>query len=152
MTLTSARKAPPPRTSKSRAKLSAVPAPKLSREAVDGGRSEMAEAIHAMPANYVVCRESRHHWVPFTARPAAHGNFERVRRCDSCGGVKWTLLDSRFRILEEKPIQYPEGYLLQGLGRLTGDDLAVVRGINVMREIAMDDAANPPKPASRKKA
>lgn len=110
----------------------------------------MEQAIQAMPEQFLRCRENRHYWRPFTARRASHGNFERVRRCD-CGGVKWQLLDNRFRVIEEKPIQYPEGYLVQGLGRLTGDDLAVVRGLNFLRELEQDDTDDPaPAPAVKR--
>lgn len=112
-----------------------VEPPKISRERRAGQTSSDLElAIAEMKPEFVRCRDGNHHWMPHTVRTASYG-YERIRKCDSCMSFRSTLLDHRGYVIEDKGINYTDGYVLVGLGRLSGDDRAAVRLNQVKREV-----------------
>lgn len=79
-----------------------------------------------MDPAHVHCRDYGHSWGPFRVKPIAKG-FERTVRCKTCGATQEQLLNARGDIIKKPGRRYPEGYLVKGLGRLTGEDKGYVR-------------------------
>lgn len=94
-------------------------------------KSDIEQAISAMDMTFVHCRDYGHNWGPHTARKV-RGGFERELRCRNCGGTQFQLLDNDCEPVKKPSRRYPEGYLVHGLGRLTGHDRAVVRKVSTL--------------------
>lgn len=83
-------------------------------------------ALATMAAGALDCRDYGHNWRPFDAWRVARGAVEQRLRCQSCGTVRRRLLSRQGDVLAVGYV-YPEGYLIAGLGRLTGSDRGRVR-------------------------
>lgn len=87
----------------------------------------VAEALSAMPDSHLLCRDFGHGWRPWSAEwiPQRRQYAEHLV-CTRCQTVRTRLLDEWGAQLGQG-YTYPEGYLVKGLGRLTGDDRNAVR-------------------------
>lgn len=93
------------------------------------------KAIGAMPETHLHCRDYGHSWRPFTARwVAAQRAYEQSLRCTRCRAQRHRVLDSTGEILNTH-YTYPDHYLVQGMGRLTGEDKGYVRLASVRADI-----------------
>jgi hypothetical protein len=87
-----------------------------------------------MPDEYVQCRDWGHNWAPYTARPADYGCFESVIRCTRCKTKRTRTIGPRGAVLRSD-YDYADGYLVAGMGRLTGSDRDMLRLASVLRLI-----------------
>jgi len=95
------------------------------------------------------CRDFGHSWRPFDARwiPSRRQYDERLQ-CGRCKTLRVRLLDSRGGQLAAHYV-YPDGYLVKGLGRLTGTDRDALRLAGV--QLLLDQFAAADKQASNVK-
>lgn len=77
-------------------------------------------ALSTMEPDHLACRYRRHAWDPYTAR-AVPGGYAEVLVCTRCGTRRHTVLTRRFAVASVR-YDYPDGYLVTGLGQLTGED------------------------------
>lgn len=75
-----------------------------------------------MPDTHLLCRDFGHSWRPYTAEwiPQRRQYVEALV-CTRCQCVRKRLLDE-FGAQLGQSYTYPDGYLVHGIGRLTGDD------------------------------
>lgn len=91
-----------------------------------------------LPEKYLLCRELRHNWLPFgTPGRYKDGGFQRILRCNRCKTKRVMELDSRGMILSSHYV-HPDGYLLEGLGRIVGEGLGILRLASITRAIEKD--------------
>jgi hypothetical protein len=83
--------------------------------------------------NFLHCRDFGHNWKMADVRREGRG-FTRRMYCPSCKLDKFQTLDSRGVVVDQK-MRYPEGYLIQGMGRVNGDGKAVLRLASVVRAV-----------------
>ena len=92
-------------------------------------------AIETMPDTFLQCRDFGHSWRPHTARALAkRKGYEQTLRCARCLTERRRWIDSRGEIISSG-YEYAEGYLVAGLGRLTGVDRGHVRVASVLRTL-----------------
>lgn len=90
-------------------------------------KRQIDEALKSMPVSHLMCRDYGHAWEPFTAARLANGRgFEQTLRCARCHTTRRRYLDSRGDVVTGG-YGYVEGYLIHGLGRLTGADRGALR-------------------------
>lgn len=82
----------------------------------------VGDALAGMPDTHLLCRDFGHSWRPWTAEwiPQRRQYLEALG-CARCGTVRRRLLDEYGAMLGNS-YTYSEGYLVHGVGRLTGDD------------------------------
>jgi len=94
------------------------------------------EALGDLDDSSLQCRDFGHSWRPFDARwlPSRRQYDERLQ-CGRCKTLRVRLLDSRGAQLAAHYV-YPDGYLVKGLGRLTGTDRDALRlaGVQLLLE------------------
>jgi hypothetical protein len=88
--------------------------------------------------NFLRCRDFGHQWKMANAKKVGR-TWERTMYCPSCKYNKHQVLDSHGVIITEKP-DYPDGYLIKGMGRINGDGKAVLRLASTIR-VAQKTAA-----------
>lgn len=117
---------PPPRR---RRRLAAVP-----------DAPELAVLIERMTDNYLQCRDWGHSWRPYTASwDTAERCYISRLRCSRCRTQRVRYIGQAGQLLGSH-YDYAAGYLVQGLGRLTGEDRAVLRLASVQRVLVEDTA------------
>lgn len=91
------------------------------------GPTELGAAIAGMSDAQLQCRDFGHSWRPFTAEyiPQRRQYLEALR-CSRCRAQRLRLLGQRGELLANRYV-YPDGYLVQGLGRLDSDDRDALR-------------------------
>jgi hypothetical protein len=88
---------------------------------------DLDDALGKMNIDYLQCRDFGHSWKPHTARwIESQGHYESQLRCTRCGTLRTRLL-SRTGAQVQGQYLYSEGYLVKGMGRLTGGDRDKVR-------------------------
>jgi hypothetical protein len=82
----------------------------------------IGDAIAGMPDTHLLCRDFGHSWRPWTAEwiPQRRQYLEALV-CQRCQCLRKRLLDEYGAQLAQS-YTYADGYLVHGLGRLTGDD------------------------------
>lgn len=82
----------------------------------------VADAIAGMPDSHLLCRDFGHSWRPWSAEwiPQRRQYLEALL-CSRCQTVRRRLLDEYGAQLAQS-YTYADGYLVHGVGRLTGDD------------------------------
>jgi hypothetical protein len=86
-----------------------------------------------MEAAYLLCRTFGHNWAPYTAREQGRGRarlFEVGVRCPRCTTVRHLRVNGLGEIVGGR-YDYPDGYLLEGLGRIAGDSRAALRLVSM---------------------
>jgi hypothetical protein len=74
-----------------------------------------------------MCRDYGHSWEPFTAaRLAGNKGYEQTLRCARCKTTRRRYLNRRGEVVTGG-YDYADGYLIHGLGRLSGIDRGAVR-------------------------
>lgn len=105
----------------------------------------VSTALGAMPDTHLLCRDFGHSWRPWDAQwiPQRRQYVEALL-CSRCQTVRKRLLDEYGAQLGQS-YTYADGYLVHGLGRLTGDDRNAVRlaGLRVVMQAAESDAQQP---------
>lgn len=100
--------------------------------------SELERQIQVVPEDYLLCRELRHAWGPYTAAymKGRRNVIERTLQCKRCTAKKdQQISGTDGSILWSGQIEYPEGYLFTGVGRLTSEAMGVVRLASVTNSL-----------------
>lgn len=95
--------------------------------------TEVRKFIKNQPVEYLLCRERNHPWDDDSAK-RVRGGYERVLICPRCGAKKHQKLDRRCHVISDH-IEYPEGYLNEGGGRIDTDGRDLIRMTNVKRQL-----------------
>ncbi len=93
------------------------------RRVVDGyaDPDEVASWAHDLSDAFLLCREIGHNWRPWAAQWVPHEQcYERVLRCTRCRTERQQVLSNRGAIVTSG-YAYPDGYQIQGMGRITGE-------------------------------
>lgn len=105
------------------------------------------------------CRYYGHDWQDHRARfNDLYGFFSVTDRCSRCFSLKHKELNRYGHQISKSQIEYVDGYLIKGLGRIIGDSrdvvqLAAVKSIYKLKTISMEEAANDiPRAASSRDA
>lgn len=86
----------------------------------------------------IECRELGHHWRATDAVHVARLRYYRIRHtCERCGIVRTRELSDTGHVYAQT-YDYPEGYLIVGLGRIAGDGKDAVR-LAAIRRIAVTE-------------
>ena len=93
---------------------------------------DLSHRIHQLPDAYLGCRDYGHNWRPSTARRLRDSTYEAVVTCERCAARRVRLLSARGAVLSNH-YEYPEQYLIPGMGRLTGTDRDSLRLESVLR-------------------
>ena len=123
-------------------KRTATPARKRKRAAVAAPMplNELQQAVKSMDLSFVQCRDFGHSWRPYTARWSAADNaYQSQLQCQRCKALRVRWLSRTGHQLGGQ-YDYPEGYLVKGMGRLTGTDRDVIRLQSVLAVLAPDTA------------
>lgn len=122
---------------------SKAPAPKRRSKAQPPPKmtgSEIERAVKAMDLSFIQCRDFGHSWRPYSARwMPADNAYHSELICQRCKTVRARWL-SRTGAQLSGNYDYPEGYLVKGMGRLTGSDRDVIRLQSVLSVLAPDTA------------
>ena len=101
---------------------------------------ELDEYIAGLELEHLQCRDFSHSWRSYTARWYAKERcYESILRCARCGTLRIRYLSKTGTQISSK-YDYPEGYLLKGVGRLTGSDRDKIRLASVLKSIVPDTA------------
>lgn len=95
------------------------------------------EFAEGLKETFLHCRELGHNWRPYTVGRHPDGGFERVLRCSRCRTKRVQSITTRGIVMQNKYI-HPEGYLLEGLGRIVGDGRGLLRLEAIKRIVEKD--------------
>lgn len=92
-----------------------------------GTPKELRSAINGMSDEDLLCRDFGHSWRPFTARYIPQRRqYAETLMCGRCRTERVRLIGPRGELLANRYV-YAEGYLVKGMGRLTGTDRDALR-------------------------
>lgn len=88
---------------------------------------EVADFAADLSDRFLECRDTGHIWKRLSARWYPHlGEYRRVHRCRGCRSERTQRLSDKGAVLSTT-IDYTEGYLATGLGRIVGDGRDLLR-------------------------
>jgi len=97
---------------------------------------EVSAVLKDMDGDHIQCRDYGHTWAPFTAHRIEGGKgYDQILRCIRCGTHRHRVLD-RWGDVLHNTYAYSDGYLVPGLGRLSGTDRGAVRLASIMGQLA----------------
>ena len=99
-----------------------------------GTARDIREAIKNMDPVHTHCRDYGHSWGPFRGGRVP-GGWERQLRCSRCHTVRKQFI-ARSGHIDNNRYVHPEGYKVQGLGAITGEDREKVRVASILDDIA----------------
>jgi len=103
-------------------------------------RDELEKAFGTMPKAALHCRDFGHSWRAFQAyRLPRRQGFEQILRCERCGTDRHSILNV-FGDVISRHYRYPDGYLVDGIGRLTGHDRGMLRVASILDGPLVDGA------------
>jgi hypothetical protein len=94
-----------------------------------------------LPAEFLECRQYRHAWSAHTVQ-TGKSTYTVTIRCLRCKSLATEVIDQTGQREGNRHINYAEGYLARGLGRMDGTALAAVRLENLHRQIESDGLKN----------
>lgn len=98
--------------------------------------ADVASFADKLPERYLLCRDMGHNWLPFgTPGRYKDGGFERILRCSRCKCERHTSISNTGMILSSH-YTHPEGYLLEGLGRIVGEGRGILRLASINRAMS----------------
>jgi hypothetical protein len=101
-------------------------------------KSEVKQAIKNMGEDFRHCRDYGHTWRPLTAYRLAKGKgWEETIRCLGCQTIRYRQLDKEGDVVKNH-YHYELGYLIEGLGRLTGGERGMLRLASIMDHLTGD--------------
>lgn len=91
-----------------------------------------------LPDEFLLCRELGHNWLPYGI-PGRYrdGGYQRVLRCNRCKTERHIEISNR-GVVTASQYKHPDGYLLEGLGRIVGEGRGVLRLASITRERGKD--------------
>lgn len=96
-------------------------------------RDEVAELADHWPAAFLACRNYGHQWAPLRAVINARGWVDVRELCPRCTSERSYEMSPRGRVYGHPSIDYAEGYLASGLGRIQGEAKEAVRAGSIRR-------------------
>ena len=88
------------------------------------------QSIDDIPDEFLLCRDLGHAWAPHDVKISRKfGEIHRILQCRSCPTQRTQILDMD-GYAKRSRYEYPEGYVLRGVGRLSVADRAHVRVIS----------------------
>lgn len=123
----------------------------MSVQASDASHDDfnLDNALDALPATYLACRDLGHEWRAHTASfNAKERHYVQTLRCNRCGTERSRMLGTRGQRLGNW-YEYPDGYLMQGAGHLSELDRDGIRLRSITRAI---DEARAVTPIKRRRA
>jgi hypothetical protein len=112
----------------------------------------VSTALGDMSDSHLLCRDFGHAWRPYTAHwIPQRQQYQEGLRCTRCKTVRLRLISDSGELLANRYV-YADGYLVHGVGRLTGTDRDALRVAALQTVLAMvgDDA--PKRGGSKRKA
>lgn len=97
-------------------------------------RPSAGRLLPGLPDEFVQCRDWGHAWRSLNARRNDDGSYLVTLRCQRCDCRRTRTISARGAVLATG-YDYPDGYLLNGLGRLTGSDRDTLRLDSVRRTL-----------------
>lgn len=99
------------------------------------------QATAEIAPEHLACRDFGHAWAPFTASwsSAERAYFVQLR-CGRCATLRARVID-RQGALVANHYTYADGYLVKGLGRLTGGDRDAVRLASIQQLLNKGEGA-----------
>lgn len=98
--------------------------------------SEVADFAASLSESFLQCRELGHNWKPWTVRWLPEEvHYERALKCSRCHTERWQALTDRGAVLSGHYV-YPDGYVVQGLGRIVGEGRDALRLESLTRALA----------------
>lgn len=85
--------------------------------------------VQQIPERYLNCRAFGHPWKPYDVEQRPNDPNKRYVQellCTRCDTLRAIFMDEDARI-KGNAYFYPEGYVLEGIGRLTADENAYIR-------------------------
>lgn len=96
--------------------------------------------VSAVDEKFLDCRDIGHSWVKLSVTEDRRAKtFTREVACSRCSTERVQVMDLKGYILKAR-YRYVTGYLLDGAGRLTADDRAIMRLRNLRRSIMTSKA------------
>ena len=91
-------------------------------------RADLIAQMNSWSPSFLECRTLGHTWQSYTAREGEgkRGEIRVVVYCPRCTSKKFMDIGPRGNIVRQW-IDYPDGYLSEGLGRIVGDERNVLR-------------------------
>jgi hypothetical protein len=89
-----------------------------------------------MAPEHLACRDYKHSWAPYSGGQNHDGTWERTLQCARCLTLRGETLTRTGHVIGGRRYEYPEGYLVPGLGRLGGEALDTVRLTSLMRQMS----------------
>lgn len=131
------------RTAKSRRLAVVEPDPATPTRVDFADPGEVREWADTLPERFLHCRELNHNWRPYNVGRHRDGGFERVLRCSRCKARKYQHLSTDGMLVGSPRLEYPDGYLHTGNGRITGTSRGVLRLASLSRMAVDLDALDP---------
>jgi hypothetical protein len=105
------------------------------------GDFQLDTAIHAMADEHLQCRDFSHSWRPLTAAWLPDRRvFETKLRCARCKTRRVRHIGPAGQLVSSH-YEYPEGYVIKGMGRLDGAARDQLRLESVLRVLPPEQAA-----------
>jgi hypothetical protein len=102
---------------------------------------QLDTAIHGMTDAHLQCRDFSHSWRPLTAAWVPDKRvFETKLRCARCKTRRVRHIGSAGQLVSSH-YEYPEGYVIKGMGRLDGAARDQLRLESVLRVLPPEQAA-----------
>jgi hypothetical protein len=104
----------------------------------------LTDAIKGMDDSHLLCRDFGHSWRPWAAEwIPQRRQYAEALVCSRCQTVRRRLMDEWGAQLGQS-YTYADGYLVHGLGRLTGDDRNSLRLAGLHAVIRATDQSETP--------
>lgn len=100
--------------------------------------SRVEEFAEQLPDKYLHCRELGHLWRPWKAGHHPDGGYTRTLRCTRCRTKREQELSERGMVMTSRYI-HPEGYLSEGIGRITGEGRGLLRLASIKRVLTDEE-------------
>jgi len=118
-------------------RLKAVPHPDTNatsdRPPGEASLDEVRELAEGMSDKFLQCRELTHNWLPFNVGRHRDGGYERTLRCSRCRTRKIQHLDINGMLIGSPRYEHAEGYLVEGMGRITSEGRGMLRVVSIAR-------------------
>lgn len=100
----------------------------VTRRRLRAVRDPYEDAVAALPAAALACRDLGHHWKPCTARwDGAVRAYVQTHRCAVCGAERDRTVRRDGTLGSGSRYRYPVGYVAQGVSLATREGHAAVR-------------------------
>jgi hypothetical protein len=104
---------------------------------VDEHSQQLHAAVAVMTDEMLECRDIQHSYRKWSVRWIPKDReYESKLKCQRCGSIRVRRIDGRTGAIMASSYEYAEGYLVKGLGRLTGSDRGFIRLASLQQDTA----------------